>query len=554
MLQHIAQQLGDAMRGAAISAPASPPTTATAAANAAATAAKTATKMEEAEHGEIGKGEGPPSSSSSSDRLPSGASAELLGLREKLRPLLSWLQPLAHMSDEAHLRLVELMPSERDADAPLDCLQGACECCWWLTSISACVRDAAATEAVAGGGGAGEGATGAETLQAKAVSMRPEAIRRLGGLLNDLGQLRLRSGELAAADSAFRDGLMAFEEVHDETNAALLLLNRAVVSRQRAARFNATVAAAAAVKAAGVAAAAAAGASAAPAADKSSLAPEATELQHRLDAVEHARSARRKLRQLRGGGPPQLRAMVSRELATGEAAAGGALHSLVAEGCGSEADAKKAGECLSSAQQIYEELGEHVLAQRMMRQQGSLYLAAALCESLAGEGHERAAASKLTLALRHYERALAPPRASKEDEASLREMRASSAEARVELANFYIAWSSKEMAEAAAGAAAERSVGVRVRHLETALQHARAPQPQPSQQQPPAPSLHPDLPNDVLERLAEAEEHALRELIRTHASAGQAARAGVRKEEYRTLLQERALARSTHRVAAQGDE
>ena len=42
-----------------------------------------------------------------------------------------------------------------------------------------------------------------------------------------------------------------------------------------------------------------------------------------------------------------------------------------------------------------------------MRRQGSLYLAAALCEEIEGAGHERAAASRLTLALRHYGRALA---------------------------------------------------------------------------------------------------------------------------------------------------
>ena len=44
----------------------------------------------------------------------------------------------------------------------------------------------------------------------------------------------------------------------------------------------------------------------------------------------------------------------------------------------------------------------------MMRQQGSLYLACARTASLAGIGHERSAASRLTLALRHYERALSP--------------------------------------------------------------------------------------------------------------------------------------------------
>ena len=100
--------------------------------------------------------------------------------------------------------------------------------------------------------------------------------------------------------------------------------------------------------------------------------------------------------------------MVLRDLAAGEAAAGGALHGIVADGGGTEASMKKAGECLSNAQLLYEEMGELGQMQLMMRQQGSLYLAAALCASLDGEGHERAATSRLTLALRHYERALAP--------------------------------------------------------------------------------------------------------------------------------------------------
>ena len=39
--------------------------------------------------------------------------------------------------------------------------------------------------------------------------------------------------------------------------------------------------------------------------------------------------------------------MVLRDLAAGEAAAGGALHAIVADGGGTEATVKKAGECLS---------------------------------------------------------------------------------------------------------------------------------------------------------------------------------------------------------------
>ena len=48
----------------------------------------------------------------------------------------------------------------------------------------------------------------------------------------------------------------------------------------------------------------------------------------------------------------------------------------------------------------------------MMRKQGSLYLASLVCDALSSQLSERAASSRLTLALRHYERALRPERLS----------------------------------------------------------------------------------------------------------------------------------------------
>ena len=86
--------------------------------------------------------------------------------------------------------------------------------------------------------------------------------------------------------------------------------------------------------------------------------PDETELALLLSAVELQRQAWQQLQQLRGGAPALLRAMVLRELSGGEAAAGLALHAVVAETGGSEAIVRRAAACLASAQQLYEELGE----------------------------------------------------------------------------------------------------------------------------------------------------------------------------------------------------
>ena len=150
--------------------------------------------------------------------------------------------------------------------------------------------------------------------------------------------------------------------------------------------------------------------------------------------------------------------------------------------------------------------------QMMMRQQGSLYLAAALCASLEGRG----ARERLTLALRHYERALAPQLLAQA--AVSPAMERCAAEARLELANFYLTWGTM-------------SGGEQVKHLEAALSHARAPQKTEG------------LPIDVVAPLVDAEERALRELIRAHAANGNASRSAALKEEYRAVLQRKAASK-----------
>jgi len=243
-------------------------------------------------------------------------------------------------------------------------------------------------------------------------------------------------------------------------------------------------------------------------------------------AVDHQKQAYAHMGRLRGR-QPQLRMHVVAQLAQGEAALGGALHALVTEGRGDEAQLKRAAEALSAAQTHFDQLGERAHVQLMMRRQGSLHLAAALQEQLdtgraerAG-GRERAAATRLTLALRHYERALAPQLLATASDA----MHACAAEARLELANFFLSW---------ADGAVSGGGGSKLRHLDAALQHAR----DARQAAPTTADGGVSLPEDVLASLADAEKRALRELLRAHAAAGNAARAAQLREEYRALLQQ----------------
>ena len=71
--------------------------------------------------------------------------------------------------------------------------------------------------------------------RAEAVASRSHAVRRLGAVLNEIGQQHMRQSELSAAGRCFADGVHVFSNAGDVPNAALLLLNRAAIERQRAA-------------------------------------------------------------------------------------------------------------------------------------------------------------------------------------------------------------------------------------------------------------------------------------------------------------------------------
>jgi hypothetical protein len=533
------------MREAALSNEATAAATA-AAANAAANAANAAANANAAG-----------GSGASATRTAASASA----VAEQLEPMRRWLA-LAEAADgeEGRLRLASLAPRPRNLGSTHDCYLGALEGYWWLLRLSA--RDgAAASPAGKAGGQAAKagGQSGAEaaaappssswhaTCVSESEAMRPDAVRRLGAVLNEMGQLRMRGGDVAAADACFKDGLVAFAEADDAANSALLLLNRAVVARRRAdANAKAHEAASAAVSAgaqlradylarqvadaeraqgaattAATTAAEAAFAAAAAAAVAVGM-PGGMELGYRLEAVAHQRQARTALRQLRGG-PPPLRAMVLRDLAAGEAACGSALHALIAGGGGNEESFKRAGECLSHAQVLYEEMGELAMVQQMMRQQGSLYLAASLCESLEGAGHERAASSRFTLAMRHYERALAPQLLAQA--AVSPAMERCAAEARVELANYFLTRASEEVVTTGPGLAGT-GAGERLKLLESALSHAKAG------------LVHGSAldEGELRGQLADAQQSALRELIKAHTAHGNAGRAAALKDEYRAVL------------------
>ena len=169
--------------------------------------------------------------------------------------------------------------------------------------------------------------------------------------------------------------------------------------------------------------------------------------------------------------------------------------------------------------------------QLMMRRQGSLQLAAALHTQLDEAGRERTANARLTLALRHYERALAPGLMATASAA----MQTCAVEARLELSNFYLSW---------AGGTVSGGGGSRTKHLESALHHAR----EALEDVRHAASLeaggsplqgvdaNTSLPAELIASLAEAEKRALLELLRAHAAAGNQAKAAHFREEYRAVL------------------
>ena len=271
LLQHVAQQYGDAMRELAHSAPS------------------------------FG------SNDDGSGCFPVDSSA----INDALKPLGSWLRSIDVEKEDVAVAAV-VLPRERNHEDAADCLHGACESYWWLLNIIS-AREAAGDAPPAQQAAAPRSGTKPPPVQPQpswrsactieALAMRPHAIRRLGAVLNELGQLQMRSGHLGPADALFLDSLSAFTEVDDAANAALLLLNRAAIARQRALRFERAAQAAAqqASEAEGAQAAAQAAAQAG---------NTGGELHHLLEVVEHQRAARRQLKSIRGGGPAPLRAMV----------------------------------------------------------------------------------------------------------------------------------------------------------------------------------------------------------------------------------------------------
>ena len=189
--------------------------------------------------------------------------------------------------------------------------------------------------------------------------------------------------------------------------------------------------------------------------------------------------------------------------------------------------------------------------QLMMRKQGSLYLASLVCASLSDSLSERAAASRLTLALRHYDRALnlrgglghGGAAAASANAAASPTMERCVAECRLELATFFLSWSQSTSVRALGTEAS----ATRIRHLEAALGHARAgasattpkaPAIPHALATPHAPATRPaaTLPAEVVRALAQAEQTALRELIKAHTAHGNVARASALKEVYRRQL------------------
>ena len=192
---------------------------------------------------------------------------------------------------------------------------------------------------------------------------------------------------------------------------------------------------------------------------------------------------------------------------------------------------------------MYEEIGEAAQVQLMERRQGSLYLAAAIREANEGRAAERATAARLTLATRHYDRALSAQLLANASPPMLR----CAAEARLELARFYNAWSG--------------ALGARPRQLEAALAHARAglalaeatPAAEADLEQAEAEAAEAEAAAAELHAaLTEEALGALRELTREQLARGATARAAQLKEEYREMLtrSRAAAAAATNEAAA----
>jgi len=363
----------------------------------------------------------------------------------------------------------------------------------------------------------------------------PALVRRLGGGLNQRGRLALVAGELRAAEASFRDAFAAFSHASDPVNAALVLVNHATVCRSRArskqrARSSCRSATLQALVAAGAAVL--------------EEVPSAEEVEQLAEAARQQRRAVDAIRPLRGAQPSFYLASV-RQLADDERdELGLTLLAAIERSAerGAERGAERAepafgraAESLGRAQALNEELGEAARAQEMARWQGFLYLVGARRERGGGGGRGRTtASSRLTLALRHYDRALSPPAEGSASAA----MEECAAACRLDLATFYL---SSSGAGAGATAAAGTAGGGHRARLESGLTHARAGlsllqgRPVASGGGDADDSLVASLRRD----LADAAERLLRELIRATAVAGNSSRAETLKEEYRALLSSR---------------
>ena len=224
---------------------------------------------------------------------------------------------------------------------------------------------------------------------------------------------------------------------------------------------------------------------------------------------------------------PELLARAVAQHAADEAAAGGALHAIVADGGGDEATVRAAAEALARAQASFDEIGELAHVQLMMRRQGSLFLAAALRDEADGAGPAKSKA-RLTLALRHYARALAEPLLR----AASAPMERCAAEARLELAQFYLARAEVLGGGGGGGGGAGAAGGERQRSYEMALEQARAALARCAAGAPGEEAVA----ADVRGALADAELHALRDLVKLHGAAGAAQRAAQLRDEYRERL------------------
>jgi len=308
----------------------------------------------------------------------------------------------------------------------------------------------------------------------------------------------LASCELREAECYFKDSFAAFSHAGDATNAALVLINHAAVCRSRATQLRvARVAEKERLDSllqseAGV-----------------EVPPRSEEVDQLGKAVQQQRRAVEAIRPLRGS-QPRFWEESLKQLADDEAVFGTICYTQVGCSVGGETAVRLAGESFSKAQVLYEELGEMARVQQMMARQGALHLLVARREKSRGIGREKSASSRLTLALRHYERATSSQMLA----TASQQMMHCAASCHLELAKFYL-----------------NASGSRLKHLEAALGHARDGRSVCASSQSEC--------HNICAELADQEQRALRELLRVHSAAGNVTGAAQVKEAYRQVLNER---------------